>query len=104
MNGFKNIGFGFRNSVFQVSLDDLAMSDCRIGFHVKNCAYSQREMSGNPKFGPDIAKTVSRRLQPAIHTVFDVESDSALRNRQILHENVKKWISDISIVYFSIRS
>ena len=45
-----------KNLIFSVFLKDLAISDCRFEFYVKNCIYSQLETSGNPKFDQNISK------------------------------------------------
>ena len=45
MIGLRTILFLFRNQLVLVSPKDFAISDCRIGFYVKNCVYSQLETS-----------------------------------------------------------
>ena len=42
----------FLNFILRVK--ELVNSDCRFGFYMKNCIYSQLDMSRIPKFGPKI--------------------------------------------------
>ena len=39
---------------FLLWVKELASSDCKFGFYMKNCIYSQLDMSRTPKFGPKI--------------------------------------------------
>ena len=48
--------------MFLVSLEGFAISDCRVEFYVKNRVYILLETFGNPKFGQNIAKTVSETV------------------------------------------
>ena len=81
---------------FLLWVKELVNSDCRFGFLVKNCIYSQLDMSRIPKFGQKMhLKQIcfffiiwliflyfltkfwdSRHVQLAKYTVFDEESES----------------------------
>ena len=48
---------------FLLWVKELVNADCRFGFLVKNCAYSQLVMSRIPKFGPNIRNLPDSRIE-----------------------------------------
>ena len=65
---------------FLLRVKELVDSDCRFGFYMKNCTYSQLEISRIPNFSPKIRNSQTLGLKSAIsyHTVSGRKSEKIM--------------------------